>query len=734
MVTARTGISRWQLLRLGRDTHGGTAADWLHRAALAGAAAALTLACGAFSITHVVYGAIDHRIEARTPRSTSQPGKAVAYYEQAFDTWNLRQFPVVYVAPARPGIPPPPGLAAWPGPGDAVLSPALLAADSGGVLAKRFGTLVGTIEPAGLATSGEWYAYVGATPGALRKQTPYAVALTGFGVAARPGESVLQRAFEADAQSEGTFDWLLAFTLLLPALIWIVTAARSGSVARDRRLALIHALGAAPRHRRWIVIGEALPWVGCGALAGLVAMTALASDGIDLPRVHFDVAAADSSAALPLVFACALGSFAVVLVACVALHPRRRLDAVRPVQRSPRLPLWRLLLVVAAYVYALTRTTRHADSASRTAAVLSVYVALALSPLIVGYLVAWLGRAGLRLARHRGWAAALVGAAWLREQPRTAMRLGAALVVSVALTGQIQASMSAMTHVEKTQIAEVRARAVDVVTVTAANFSADPVGRFSSLLPGARILAVDTATAGRTIASGSPATLRFLGAASCPRTPVAASALIPRPAAAALPLLADLESPGDSLLLSCPGTTAVPTQDTRLVVLAGPGATRDQIEQAAFAAFIGPQVAGSDLTASGNGSQFGVLGDWVLLFGLLGLPLLLAAGTLAWLGIMLEQTGAIGFLGAFTGTGGFYRRVAGWNLAVPLLAATGVAAACDLVLGRVEATMRGGNPALFSLTVWACCVGLCLALALLATAVGGEVLRRGAAAWRPGGE
>ncbi|MDK8450279.1 hypothetical protein [Corynebacterium mastitidis] len=66
----------------------------------------------------------------------------------------------VYLWPLVEDAPLPPGVAQWPAPGEAVLSPALreMAAEEG--LDSRYGRVAGTIGPEGLATSGEPLAYV----------------------------------------------------------------------------------------------------------------------------------------------------------------------------------------------------------------------------------------------------------------------------------------------------------------------------------------------------------------------------------------------------------------------------------------------------------------------------------------------------------------------------------------------------------------------------------------------
>ncbi|MYT51053.1 ABC transporter permease [Streptomyces sp. SID7815] len=155
----------------------------------------------------------------------------------------------------------PPGVEAFPGPGEMAASPALrelLASPEGALLKERLPYRVtSTIADPGLRSPHELYFYVGSdslTPATGGHR------LAGYGddTPAEPLTPVLV-----------VLVILICVVLLSPVAIFIATAVRFGGDRRDRRLAALRLVGTDIRTTRRIAAGEALFGSLLGLLAGL---------------------------------------------------------------------------------------------------------------------------------------------------------------------------------------------------------------------------------------------------------------------------------------------------------------------------------------------------------------------------------------------------------------------------------------------------------------------------------
>ncbi|MCO5999164.1 ABC transporter permease [Actinoallomurus rhizosphaericola] len=163
--------------------------------------------------------------------------------------------------PEGPRAPLPPGVAAFPNPGEMVVSPALadlLSSREGALLRPRLGyRVVGRIGHAGLGGAQEYAYYAGSDRLTLR--SGLVVRVTSFG-SRSPGEGL------------GPVLVLLvviAFVvLLLPVAVFIGTAMRFGGESSDRRLAALRLMGADQRMARRFAAAEALLASVFGLLVG----------------------------------------------------------------------------------------------------------------------------------------------------------------------------------------------------------------------------------------------------------------------------------------------------------------------------------------------------------------------------------------------------------------------------------------------------------------------------------
>lgn len=161
---------------------------------------------------------------------------------------------------SRPALPP--GVTAFPAPGEMAASPALrdlLATPEGALLTERlpYG-ITATIADEGLRSPGELYFYAGSD--SLTPATGgHRLAAYGDDTPGTPLTPVLV-----------VLVILICVVLLAPVAIFIATAVRFGGDRRDRRLAALRLIGTDIRTTRRIAAGEALFGSLLGLLAGLV--------------------------------------------------------------------------------------------------------------------------------------------------------------------------------------------------------------------------------------------------------------------------------------------------------------------------------------------------------------------------------------------------------------------------------------------------------------------------------
>ncbi len=247
--------------------------DGRRRLLLAGigsALAMLVLLLGMGAVT--ARDAQQQRIDDRTPMQVDvrpTDGLAIVSSPTGLEATSWYHDVPVTVATAVPmgTPPPPPGLAAFPAPGQIAASPEfarLVASDP--VFAARYpGQVVATIGPAGLAGPNEVFAWIAVT-GPTHRQ-PFA---SGYGLP----DWVAQ----AQSDSQETADLAVPLGVLLfvlPVLILVGTSTRLGSAQRDQRMAAMRLVGAAPGEVRLVSAAEAGGIGALGVLGGLVLFAAV---------------------------------------------------------------------------------------------------------------------------------------------------------------------------------------------------------------------------------------------------------------------------------------------------------------------------------------------------------------------------------------------------------------------------------------------------------------------------
>ncbi|MFF5445260.1 ABC transporter permease [Streptomyces sp. NPDC012888] len=347
-----------------RFAFGGGREGWM-RTALTGVGVGLGVAL--LLLTTALPSLLAHR-DARADARDTATGQAEGMPERGPGTLLVAQVDQTYrsygvdgrlVRPEGPEAPLPPGLTAFPGPGELVVSPALdrlMKTDEGRLLRERLdGPIVGTIGKAGLVGPGDLYFYLGSDRLEAGDQSPVR-RVDSFGATeeAAPLDPVLT-----------LLVLLVLVALLVPVAVFVATAVRFGGDRRDRRLAALRLVGADGRTVRRIAAGEALAGsvVGLVLGAGLFLLARASAEGIGVSQRGVFASDLDPAPWLAALVAAVVPAAAVG----VTLFALRRvviepLGVVRTAVPRRRRMWWRLLMPLAGLGLLLPLMGRGNDS------------------------------------------------------------------------------------------------------------------------------------------------------------------------------------------------------------------------------------------------------------------------------------------------------------------------------------------------------------------------------------
>ncbi|MFG2294887.1 hypothetical protein [Streptomyces sp. NPDC048603] len=425
----------WHLVRIGSAAR--RAGDSIRAVALACATLALTVTVTAVVLVFASYEGRDARAAARGPvftQSATASGAKALWNERTDQLLDRTAFSVVYIEPLVPDAPLPPGVSKWPEPGQAVMSGALLDAGAAEGIKSRYGTVGGVIKASGLTSPGELLVYARphtglGGPGVMQpisgygSDTPFPL---GDATAPEPVFMILN---------------VLLFMAVLPAGALAITAARTGAAARDRRTALLTALGGGRPARAAMNVGEALVPTATGALIGAVANITVMCTDLPLPVVDFTIASVDARNSWPMLLLAPVIGGLLVLLAVVLTHPAQRGHGheTRPRPASSRLPRWWPYVFPVALIIAI-RGPEWATSpmARQTIYVLGLVGTLATLPSVITLLSAAAGRGLARAGRRTGRSGALLAGRWMAAWPGAVARLTAGVVIAFVVIGQTQ--------------------------------------------------------------------------------------------------------------------------------------------------------------------------------------------------------------------------------------------------------------------------------------------------------
>ncbi|WP_354641656.1 ABC transporter permease [Kitasatospora camelliae] len=661
-----------QLLRVGWAAGRGARENRLRFFALLAATGLLATALTAVVAAAAVYDGRAVRSAERSPVTLdARPDeRPVALWGYTYDTIDDLQYSVVFIAPLVDGAPLPPGVDHWPGPGEALLSPALAEAGANAGIGDRFGRTVGTIGTEGLESPQERLAYV--RPVDSRLDDARLFQIVGFGTEGLGGFGehtligplwVLQTA--------------LVCLLVLPALVLTTIAARLGATGRDRRTALLDALGSGWSARALINLGEAALPVLLGTAAGLLPWLLGLSTDLRIPLTGYQLPQPDLRAVTWQAVGAGLLAALTVLCAVVLLHRAgtagRRSRRTAPRAEADRLPRLRAMICPVALLVA-TRGPELLAARSPFWFVIvyavGVVATLATLPAVIALGTARAGAALARLGFRAGRSSALVAGRWMAERPGVTARLVAGVVIGIGLMGQVQVHSS---RISEPMIAA--QRTVDriggsVVTVKAPG-DARRTADFAAALPsGIGILALtEPDDEGRPILRAPCETLTQVGIGCTGETVLTRAQSDPR-----LAELADWGSPdGHLTVVAGPldQQAALAVQQLVLVSDSRAELPLPAIKSAAYQHLsLSPNVGTLGYTWLIGATERAQTVYWAILFGIVALTTLGLAAAVNNAGEFLRFSRTAAPLTVLSGRRSLYAAIAAWTIGLPLVAAT----------------------------------------------------------------
>lgn len=709
-----------KLFRIGLAAGRSAPGDRLRWWGLFGAAVAVAFVVLATVATVATYHGRESRADARGPVITFGKG-AELLYREGIDAVGTRPVSIVFVHPLTPDAPLPAGVARWPEPGEALLSPELVRTGRGEGILERYGRFAGTITNDGLVTPSERMAYIRvADP--PPKDDPRWMGVSAFGSG---GGATGEMVDQSPVTSTALALWALTG---LPALALAVVAARVGSRTRDRRSSLLQALGGAWWHRAIVNIGEAAIPTALGTLTAFIPYAVASVTDIRLAPTGYILDHLDVRGAWPTAVAAAVVSLLVVLGLVVGTHRVHRDGrSTRPASFSSRVPSWRL--ATCGVGVALVLTSQYMPQKAQLAVfTCGTVVMWAFLSSVVAFLTRHLGSWLAATGKRSGHAGRMIGGRWTHAHPGVIVRLALAMVIGIGIVAQMQVWTSRL-GVHSHAAAATHHRIKDtVIEVTAGGMSAPQGDRFRSSLPHGSILLSrtlhDPSGSGDpwVTIGGSCRDLRTLDLSCDGPGPVAGGA------AGSVKVEEMRRWYGDVRFAQVPRISVKPDGTQSLLVVTPAPGRLAAVKQAAFT-LPNPSVQVQALSGNWLGSSRSRLPNWIQLFGITGILFVLGAGAVSAAAEFVRVRHALAPLSVLTGNRRVFRSVTAWHLTVPLLIAT-------VVTGAVTAWHSVFFIALVeqgsvSWTVLGLGVTACAAVSLIVGHLGARAAARESDRWRP---
>ena len=757
--TARSSLTV-QLLHIGHAAGRGATNGRVRFVGLLCATLALALALLSVVAVCATYAGRTERGAARSPVITApaengqQPG---LLWKETGDEVHDLPVQVIFIEPLTADAPLPPGLTSWPRPGQAVLSPGLVEQGAREEIRTRYGHFAGLIGSDGLAGPGERLAYVRPAAGALTVDNARPVYAFGLADPWPIGDI-------PDVKSLPVFLSLLTTLLLLPAGALTVVAARLGAAGRDRRTALVTALGGSGRDLALISVGEAAIPLALGTATAAVPVVAGLSTDLRLPWINYLLAASDLREVIGWLIAALVAAPALVAAAVVLLHPRRAHSrSTRPVGGASG----RLIRVAASlcpvFLLVLSWFPSMFGGAENTT-VLTLWLmigmvgALATFPAVIALFITALARGVTALGRRRGLPGALLAGRWTQGRPGLLARLVSGVVLAVGLLSVVQVVPSVFGQFVQEARAARGELGRSMLTVSTAGATAADVTTWTEDLPPATLAvrlsmsmeSSESSSGERTGAAPAADSAREVSPRAVLRgdCPALAALMISCPPAEGDSVGVRLSEAGPRLqplmrltmvaeevtVVRGAATDAAPSPDASATLILftpdGSDLPVSALKRTAVADF-GP---GAAVEPIGEGQLVGItLGStqqrWIPLLGSVGVLLIALSAALNNLSEILRFARTIAPVSVLTGSRRVYASVAVWTIMAPLwLAAVLGAVGAVWITTPFTAPPRNGT---LSGALLIGTVGVLMALSAVITVWAAVSAVRESQRWRP---
>ncbi len=298
------------------------------------------------------------RVAQRTALLASKPSPTDLFVVEGDDVWNGRQFAVVWIQPtgeARPVLPP--GMEKLPRPGQAVVSPALdRLASQHPELAKRYPDRL-VLGSQGIQSGDELFAYIRVPEGRTLAGSRDAMRVHAFGPPAGGGRFWPLTLDEALQEiTVPVAEGVLGF-LVVPALLVLSVGLAAASEVRDKRFAVLRAIGTPGKTLVMLGVLETLLLAVPGLVLATILWRILSPHLARVPLVGYEAVQGDLG--LPgwlLAVELLSGIVVTALVATLVAGVRGRRGATRPRPSSGRAaitPLRAAPLVFALVAFVL---------------------------------------------------------------------------------------------------------------------------------------------------------------------------------------------------------------------------------------------------------------------------------------------------------------------------------------------------------------------------------------------
>ncbi|MEU9102617.1 ABC transporter permease [Streptomyces sp. NPDC048361] len=727
-----------QLMRVGRAADRRAEAGRVRFVALLAATALLALGIAAMLAAHATYQGQSDRGLARNPISHEDrpdlPGTAL-WSKSTDSVPGGGFFSIVFITPLAPDAPLPPGLSAWPAPGEAALSPRLRQLGTEDGIATRYGRATAEIGNAGLQSPDELLAYIRPR---VALSADKATSIIGYG---RPAHASPVRMGQLSyAQPEWAFQIMPGGLVLLPVAVLLVVAARSGSHSRDRRTALVDALGGTPRARALIVLGEVSLPVLAGAVIAAAVVGAFCTTDVRLPGTGFVVSAGDVRARWwELLLGVAVSAAVVVVASVAASRISRAAGGNRPAstRRSPA--RWAILcpvfLLIAVRGPDFFARGTYANLLINWAGAAATLMTL---PAAIAVLIAQLGRMMSTIGRRFGHPSLLVAGQRVTAHPGPTARMTAAVVVALGLLIQVVAWQSLFGDTARAAQATVDRIGNSALFMQPGTVTPQQMDAFVRKLP-------PTEQAVQLISSGGESTATLQG--TCPG--LAALQLPCSPEPVTLSQVPTDPRVREIIGWSASGSTTVVVRKlphpaepapsdaeevppTILVSVDGHDLPVSTLKQLAYQVF--PKGAAID-PPGGEWLVDGQLkrsqGLWITLFGFIGILILAGASVISGTAEFLRNGRALAPISVLSGNRRIYWSTAAWSLLIPFALAGSIG--CLVGTWLAFPKTADGSSFISGSFLAACALGVSV-MGLLACGWGAHVAARQAHAWRPRGD